>query len=82
MRLPYLSTNAARNLVGMAVMALSFGIVAALFMVEIPAGNREVALVILGVAIGWCSSVVMFHYGTSEGSKTKTGMISKQGDAP
>ena len=65
----------ARHIIGCLVMMLAVGIVAALFLVEIPAGNAEVALVVLGVAIGWAGSVVNYHYGTSEGSKTKTRML-------
>lgn len=64
-----------RWLIGAAVMLLAFGIVAALFLVELPLGNREVALVVLGVAIGWASSVVQYHFGTSEGSSRKTDLM-------
>ena len=69
----------ARHIIGCLVMMLAVGIVAALFLVEIPAGNAEVALVVLGVAIGWAGSVVNYHYGTSEGSKTKTRMLGEGG---
>ena len=61
-----------RHVVGLTVLLLAIGIVVGLFLLEIPQGNAEVALVVLGVAIGWAGSVVQFHYGTSEGSKTKT----------
>lgn len=60
-----------RHIIGVCVLLLAIGIVAALFLLEIPAGNAEVALVVLGVAIGWAGNVVQFHYGTSEGSKRK-----------
>lgn len=69
--------NAPRHLVGAAVMLLAFGIVAGLFLVEIPASNEEVALVVLGVAIGWAGSVVAFHFGTSEGSSRKQELLDK-----
>ena len=65
-----------RNVRCTAVILLAIGIVAALFLFEIPKGNAEVALVVLGVAIGWAGNVVQFHYGTSEGSKTKTTLMS------
>ena len=64
--------NLSGALVGIAVMALALGIVIGLFLVELPEGNREVALVILGTAIGWAGSVVNYHYGSSQGSKDKT----------
>lgn len=64
-----------RNIVAVAVMLLAFGIIAGLFLVPIPDSNGEVALVILGVAIGWAGSVVNYFYGTSQGSTTKTDMM-------
>lgn len=68
--------------IGAAVMLLAFAIVAALFLIELPPGNREVALVVLGVAIGWASSVVQYHFGTSEGSSRKTDLMHSGGRAP
>lgn len=65
----------ATAIVGFIVMALAVGIVAALFTLELPGGNREVALVILGTVIGWAGAVVNYHYGSSEGSKRKTDML-------
>lgn len=66
-----------RHVIGVAVLLLAVGIVAALFLLEIPQGNAEVALVVLGVAIGWAGNVVQFHYGTSEGSKAKSKLFEK-----
>lgn len=51
-------------------------IVAALFFVPIPEQNQKIALVLLGVVIGWASSVVAFHFGSSQGSKDKTELMS------
>lgn len=62
-------------MVGVVVMLLAVAIVMGLFRLELPEGNREVALVILGTVIGWASSVVNYHYGSSEGSKRKTDML-------
>ena len=67
-----------RHLVGLAVMVLAFGIVAGLFLVSIPPSNAEVALVVLGVAIGWAGSVVNYHFGTSEGSSRKQAILDKR----
>lgn len=61
--------------VGIVVMLLAVAIVGGLFLLELPAGNREVALVILGTVIGWAGGVVNYHYGSSEGSKRKTDML-------
>lgn len=64
-----------RHLVGASVLLLACGIVAGLFLLEIPVGNQEVALVVLGVAIGWAGSVVNYHFGTSEGSNRKSQIL-------
>ena len=69
-----------RHIVGIAVMLIAVGIIGLLFFVPLPDGNREVALVVLGVAIGWASSVVTFHYGSSEGSKEKSQMLATRPD--
>lgn len=70
--------NIAGTLIGAAVMLLAIAIVAGLFAVELPEGNREVALVILGTVIGWAGAVVNFHYGSSQGSKDKTAMLAER----
>lgn len=67
--------NMSRNVVGGFAMLTATGILAGLFLIAIPDSNREVALVGLGVALGWASSVVNFHFGSSEGSKAKTDLL-------
>ena len=64
--------------VGVIVMGMAVGIVAGLFALELPEGNREVALVILGTAIGWAGSVVNYHFGSSSGSARKTDMLAEK----
>ena len=64
--------------VGIIVMGMAVGIVAGLFALELPEGNREVALVILGTAIGWAGSVVNYHFGSSSGSARKTDMLAEK----
>jgi hypothetical protein len=67
--------NVSRNMVGAFAMGAALGVLFGLFRIEIPEGNREVALVALGVALGWAGTVVNFHYGSSEGSKAKTDLL-------
>jgi hypothetical protein len=67
-----------RHIVAIIVLALAIGIVAGLFIAEIPLGNREVALVILGVAVNWASQIVSYHFGTSEGSTRKTNLMNEK----
>ncbi|MDP2130304.1 MAG: hypothetical protein U0975_08825 [Erythrobacter sp.] len=69
-----------RAVIGIAVMVLAFGIVAGLFLLELPKGNREVAFTVLGVALGWTGAVVNYHFGTSEGSHRKTELMSQGSD--
>ncbi|SLK03690.1 hypothetical protein [Novosphingobium mathurense] len=64
-------------IIGAIVMILTVGIVAALFTHELPQGNREVALVILGTVIGWASTIVGHEFGSSVGSKDKTALLAK-----
>jgi hypothetical protein len=67
-----------RNIIAALVMLLAFGIIAGLFLVPIPQTNGEVALVILGVAVGWAGNVVNYHFGTSEGSTRKTDIMNEK----
>ena len=64
-------TELPRHIVGVAVIALCTAMIAALFFVEIPEGNRDIAMVLLGIGMGWGGAVVQFHFGSSEGSKRK-----------
>lgn len=70
--------HVSRNTVGMFALAIAAGIIAGLFMLELPPGNRDVAMVALGVALGWATAVVHFHYGSSEGSKAKTDILAER----
>jgi DNA mismatch repair protein MutH len=72
--------SVSRNMVGAFAMLTASGIITGLFLMEIPAGNRDVAMVALGVALGWAGAVVQFHYGSSEGSKAKTELLADKAD--
>ena len=50
-------------------------IIGLLIFYEMPAGNREPLLLILGTLVGSFSSVVNFFYGSSKGSADKTELI-------
>lgn len=67
----------ARNITGGFALLIAAGIVGGLFLLEIPVGNRDVAMVALGVALGWAGTVVNYHYGSSEGSKAKTELLTR-----
>ena len=64
--------NMSRNLVGAFAMLVAAGILVGLFLLEIPIGNKDVAMMALGAAMTWAGNVVQFHFGSSAGSKDKT----------
>ena len=67
--------SVSRNMVGAFAMLIAVGIITGLFLLEIPMGNREVAILALGAALTWAGNVVQYHFGSSEGSKSKTELI-------
>jgi hypothetical protein len=48
-----------------------------LFFVELSAGSRDTALVLLGVFGSGFGAVINYFFGSSEGSKEKTKMMTK-----
>lgn len=63
--------------VGVLVM-LSFMVVLwAVFKIEMPATNRDLALILLGVLASKFGDVVAYHFNSSKGSSEKTDIISK-----
>lgn len=72
--------NLSRNLVAFFALGIAAGIIVGLFAIELPVGNRDVAMVALGVALGWATSVVHWHFGSSEGSKAKTDILAARVD--
>ena len=54
-----------RAVVGLLAVIGSLAGFAALFMVEIPAGNRDALMLALGIVFGWGSAVVQSEYGAS-----------------
>ena len=74
-----------RHLIGAIVMLLCAVMMGALFFIEIPPGNRDIAMVLLGIGMGWGGAVVQFHFGSSDGSKRKdarAAIDNPDGDAP
>jgi hypothetical protein len=56
-------------------MLMAATISAALFAFPIPPDNQDIAMVMLGIVLGWAGNVVQFHFGSSEGSKEKTALM-------
>lgn len=57
------------------VMLLAVGIIGGLFLIEIPKGNRDAALLALGIVLGWGGSIVQWRFGSSHGSDRKTDLL-------
>lgn len=47
-----------------------------LFAVEMPAGNKEASLILIGVLAGSFKDVVGYFFGSSKGSSEKTELLS------
>lgn len=68
--------NMPRHLVGAFGLAIAVYIISIIFEKEIPEANRDIALIILGIAISWADRVFSFHFGSSDGSKRLSSTIS------
>lgn len=69
-----------KSLVGFTVMGIFFILVNALIVREMPLGNREIVIHILGIIEGAVMTIVNFYYGSSKGSQKKTDTIDKMTD--
>lgn len=69
-----------KHVVGTAMILLFALIVYALVFREIPEGNREVFVHMLGIIEGVVVTIVSFYYGSSSGSKAKSDTIEKELD--
>jgi hypothetical protein len=57
--------------VGIASVAASIGMIAALFVMPIPESNRDLLNIAAGVLLGWGGNVVSFYFGSSKSSRDK-----------
>ncbi len=74
-----------RHIAALFALLLACFIVGALFFITVPEGNQRLADVAFGVVLGWGTMIMMFHFGSSQGSKDKTARMvkhanSKEGD--
>lgn len=54
-----------RSAIGLLAMCGGLGGLAALFFIEVPAGNRDALMLGLGAILGWGASVVNYEFGGS-----------------
>ena len=64
-------TVSGRMIVTIGSLALTAAMLVALVLIQIPEGNRELFNIALGAALGWTSSVISYHVGSSAGSAAK-----------
>jgi hypothetical protein len=57
------------------VMLLLFTSIAFILIIEIPGGNKDLAYMAFGLALGWGSMVISYFFGSSKGSADKTEML-------
>lgn len=67
---PHKDTSWFRFIIGFGTLAGALAGFGALYVIEIPTGNRDAMMLALGIVMGWGSSVVASEYGaTSTGRK-------------
>lgn len=66
---------------GAIVIVLSFLMGYLLATHEIPASNKDVVMVSVGIILGWGSLVVGYFFASSKGSADKTELLNKKEDA-
>lgn len=54
-----------------------FVFIAALFLVALPPGNKDVIMLAAGILFGAVGTVVGFYFGSSQGSKDKSQIIDR-----
>ena len=59
-------------LIDIAMITLLFIVVCSLFFVTVPKQNENIAYMVFGMVLGYVGSIITFHRGSSEGSKSKT----------
>jgi hypothetical protein len=71
-----------KHIIGGAMVVLFGLIVYALIFREIPDGNREVFVHMLGIIEGVVVTIIGYYYGSSSGSKAKSETIEEELDKP
>lgn len=61
-----------RQIIGAFAVLGGIVIIALLFFVEVPNGNKDALLPLAGIVIGWGGAVVAYEFGSSSGSARKT----------
>jgi len=68
----------AHYVIGLLVILGVIFIVKHLFKAEVPAGNKDAAMMTIGAVLGWGGAVVSYYFGSSKGSSDKTEAMSEK----
>ena len=72
-----------RYMLGAGVVLFGFVGLLGLYLIEIPAGNRDAVVLALGLVLGWGSAVVNYEFGSSSaGRKAADAGIARATDTP
>ena len=66
----------ARFVAGAAFFILAF-VIGVLCFHQLPPGNHDIILTLLGVVVGSCGTIVAFYFGSSKSSQDKDAALSK-----
>jgi len=66
-----------KTMTGIVVMAVFCVLVMVLLYKEMPEGNREIVIHVLGIIEGAVMAIVTYYYGSSKGSQDKAKTIDK-----
>jgi uncharacterized protein YacL len=67
-------------IVGLTIMGIFSLLVNALITKEMPEGNREIVVHVLGIIEGAVMAIVGFYYGSSKGSQQKDELLAKKSE--
>ncbi len=73
-----MSRDMVRNLLGGWFAGSFIGALAALYLLPIPAENKDLIVFMLGQLSGFTGAVVAFNFGTTKGSADKTQLLAQR----
>lgn len=67
-----------KTLTGVIILSVFCALVAALILQEMPEGNREIIIHVLGIIEGAVMAIVTYYFGSSKGSHDKQEILKQQ----
>lgn len=75
-------TNTVRNVIALMLLISFQLVISALFQFEVPETNRDMVTYMLGQLSGMATTVLAFHFNTTQGSVDKNNTIAHLAEAP